>query len=353
MKFNIKKVAQLILFLGVGFILLYLVYHKYNAAFLEQCAIDGTPEEDCNLIEKVWTDMTGINVPWILMVFACFIMANISRAIRWAMLIEPLGKNVSVFNLFLANAVGYFANLGFPRIGELVRAGVVAKYEDIPVSKVVGTVAIDRIADLFAFGLCVMLSVFLEYKRIIGFIDHQGFILGEGQVWLKLLLFAAAGIVGLFVLRWLLRRFDHISIVARIKTFLKNILDGVKTIMHLKRPFWFIFHSFVIWIMFYLMTYVGFSAFTPTEHLGMRAGLTAFVFGALGFVVPSPGGMGTYHFFMTEALKIYGLEEADGFSFSNIMFFSVQIGCNVLLGIFSLILLPVYNSKKELVSDAR
>ena len=95
-----------------------------------------------------------------------------------------------------------------------------------------------------------------------------------------------------------------------------------------------------------IMTHFGMKAFDPTYHLGYDSSLVAFLFGAFGFVIPSPGGMGTYHFLIIEALKIYDISSVDGFSFANIMYFSIQIGANVLLGIIALIALPMIHRKK-------
>jgi len=109
----------------------------------------------------------------------------------------------------------------------------------------------------------------------------------------------------------------------------------------------FVFHSILIWFCYFAMTYVIFFAFKPTEHLGPVAGLVVFVFGTLGIVFPSPGGMGSYHFLVEEGLTLYGVGEADAFSFANIMFFSVQLFCNVLFGILALIILPIYNKTEK------
>ena len=77
--------------------------------------------------------------------------------------------------------------------------------------------------------------------------------------------------------------------------------------------------------MYYMMTYLCFFAFAPTAHLAPIAALTVFVFGTFGIVIPSPGGMGTYHVLATAALVIHGVNSNDAFSFANIMFFSIQI----------------------------
>ena len=93
------------------------------------------------------------------------------------------------------------------------------------------------------------------------------------------------------------------------------------------------------------MTYLCFFAFAPTANLGMTAGLVVFVFGTMGMIIPTPGGMGSYHFLIGEGLKIYGISDADGFSFANIIFFSIQIFCNIGFGLIALLVLPWINKK--------
>jgi len=73
------------------------------------------------------------------------------------------------------------------------------------------------------------------------------------------------------------------------------------------------------------------------------AALLVFVFGSFGIIIPSPGGMGTYHAMAMAALAIYGIKGDDAFSYANIMFFNVQIVTTIIFGILSLILLPLIN----------
>jgi hypothetical protein len=75
----------------------------------------------------------------------------------------------------------------------------------------------------------------------------------------------------------------------------------------------------------------------------MVAALMVFVFATWGVVVPSPGGMGSYHFMVQTALALYGVSHADGFSYANIFFFLIQLGGNILMGMAALLLLPIIN----------
>lgn len=331
--------------MSVGVGLLYLVFRINDAKFQEQCIQDGIAPEDCNLIEKLITDFQTIDLGWMFVVFLCFLGSNISRAIRWRMLIEPLGKKPSIINLFLAVMVSYLANMGFPRIGEIVRAGLVAKYEDLPVEKVIGTVVLDRLADLIIFILLFVVLIFIQTDNIMNFLADYGFSLSGSGLALQLGIMGVIGATGIYVLYKIATSTSSNSLVQRIQKIILGFWDGIKTIAEIKQVGWFIFHSLLIWVMFFCMTYFGFKTFGATEHLGLEAGLTAFVFGALGFVIPSPGGMGTYHILMEQALTIYGVASADGFSFANILFFSIQFGCNALFGFIGLILLPILNKK--------
>ena len=105
--------------------------------------------------------------------------------------------------------------------------------------------------------------------------------------------------------------------------------------------------------MYFVMTYLCFFAFEPTAYLVPIVGLIVFVFGGWGVVIPSPGGMGTYHFLAQTALSMYGISGEDGFSWANISFFSIQLGCNISIGILALLLLPWLNKDYKPVSKGK
>ena len=99
--------------------------------------------------------------------------------------------------------------------------------------------------------------------------------------------------------------------------------------------------------MYLMMNYAMLKSFEPSAHLGLEAGLVVFVLGSLGILIPSPGGMGTYHYLVGIALSIYSISGDDGFSFANIAFFSINIFGNILFGLLGLIMLPLINRHYE------
>ncbi|MCB0618990.1 MAG: flippase-like domain-containing protein [Saprospiraceae bacterium] len=346
MKKTLANLLKILVFFGVGFGILYLVYQNQDAAWQEQCALDGVPAEDCSLIGKILSDFRSANYFWLLMVLLVFVISNVSRTIRWHMLVRPLGYRPKSWNGFFTIMLGYFANLGFPRIGEVIRAGTFARYEGIAVEKVMGTVVVDRIADVLSMLLVMGLAFALQFGQVMQFVqsfdkDDGG---GSSGLGFWLLVLAGAGLVGLGVLFIFRRRLEGLALYRRVVEVLRGFGQGIQTIRKLDRPWLFLFHSVNIWLMYYLMTFLGFLSFEPTADLGPMAALLIFVVGALGIVIPSPGGMGTYHLLVTTALVLfYAVPEADAFSFANILFFSVQIGCNILLGLVALVVLPLIN----------
>lgn len=344
MKKIVIQVLKFLLFLGVGVAILWLLYRSQNAAYQEDCTLKGIDLAECNLFQKVLDDFGRVNYWWILGVFIAYTLSNISRAIRWGMLLRPLGYNPRLSNSFVIIIIAYFANLGLPRLGEIVRAGLMARYERIAVEKVFGTIIVDRIVDVISILVLGAIALFFEMDMIVAFVEkHIDLNNRFGGIGNFLLLLAGGfGLVAGII--WGFRKQLSKTIVfQKITAILKGFWQGIQSIRRLERPWIFILHSINVWGMFFVMSYLLIRSFPPTAHLPMSAALVVFVFGALGVAVPSPGGMGTYHLMVQLGLGLYGISGEDGFSWANISFFSVQLGVNVFGGLLCLLILPYLN----------
>lgn len=341
MKNSLINFFKFLLFLGFGLAILYFVFQKQQAAYLEECALNGTPLTDCSLIEKIITDFKSANYGWIAVVYLCYMISNISRSLRWKMLIKPLGRNARFTNLFAAVMLGYFGNLGLPRLGEVMRSVAVSKYEKIPVERVIGTVIVERLMDVLFLLICIGLCLLIEFDTIITYLQKWQEGKDGGN---SLLIFGAVGGVLILMVGWLFRQKIMASaLFKKIFNVVKGFGEGMLSVRKLDNPIGFWLHSINIWFMYFLMTYFCFFAFGPTADLAPKVALMAFVVGALAIAVPSPGGMGTYHIFIINLLALYGVSEPDSFSFANILFFSVQLGINVVVGLIALLIIPRMN----------
>ena len=354
MKNKIINFLKFLVFLSIGLTILYLVYRNQNIAYQEECLLRGIPEADCSLLKKVINDFKGVNYWWILTVLIAFTISNISRAVRWGMLLKPLGHPPRLVNTFFTTIIMYFANLGLPRVGEVVRAGALSRYERYAVEKVMGTIVVERIFDVISILIVSALAILLEYETIWSFFNENVNVEERTGGLGNLLLIAGGAGMGVLGLAYIFRKqLKKTKFFKKVITIARGFWEGLLTIRKLDQPWWFLFHSVNIWFMYFVMTYLCFFAFEPTAHLGPIVGLIVFVFGGWGVVIPSPGGMGTYHFLAQTALSMYGISGEDGFSWANISFFSIQLGCNISIGILALLLLPWLNKDYKPVSKGK
>ncbi|MFT6333741.1 MAG: hypothetical protein ACI86M_000998 [Saprospiraceae bacterium] len=342
---TLKSILKILMFLSIGVSILYIVYRKNNAKFIEDCLINGTPLSDCNLIDKILTDVGTANFTWIFIALGFYIWSNVARSIRWRMLIEPLGKMPRFANTLSTVLITHLVNLGIPRSGEFVRAGLLAKYEDLEAEKVMGTIVTSRIIDVLCLLVTIGITLILSFDNFAGYFQDSDLMGGKLSSLfspLNIGILAIGSVIGLAAL-W---KYRKVILATKIGNKVWNILlgfwEGILTIKDLRSPSRFIFHTVTIWVCYYLMTYLMFFSFAPTADMAPVAGLVVFVFGTLGVVIPSPGGMGTYQFLISEALVLYAIPSTEAFSFANIMFFSVQL-CNIALGLIAFILLPIIN----------
>lgn len=325
--------------------IMYWVYVSQNKAFQAQCALDGIPSGECNLLDKLINDFKSVNIFWAFVTVACFQLSNIVRSIRWKMIFEPMGYTIKFSNAFWTIMIGYLANLGLSRAGEVVRAASLAKFEHIRLDKVIGTVALDRILDLLTMGVVVILAFTLQYQEIYNYLaenmkdfDFSAFL--RGTIFQSF----AFGILLLVLLLVIFNRQVRKSVIyIKIIDFVKGFYEGIRVIKRIKQPLVFILLSLSIWLLYFLMTYFAFFSFEPTSGLGMKAALLVFVFGSFGILIPSPGGMGTYHALVVAALAVYGIQGGDAFSYANIVFFFVQILTTITFGIMGIIFMRLDN----------
>jgi uncharacterized membrane protein YbhN (UPF0104 family) len=345
-------------FLAVGFSILYFVFDNQSTAYAAECACK---EGGCiydSLFDKIANDFKGASPFWLLMICLAFMVSNISRALRWNQLIEPLGYTPKTFNSFFATMVGYMINLALPRAGEIAKPAMLTKYEKIPLDKLFGTIVVDRVFDVLMLLIVTTITFLTQFNHLYDFLFGEGtpkatcVVTNNAEAsnipWL--LLFQIALGLGLLILLIIFIKWNVIKktkIAQKIIELIKNFIAGMQTVFKLKNPAMFFVHTLIIWSMYYLMMYLCFFAYAPTAHLSPLAALLAFTFGTFGMVIPSPGGMGTYQIAVTAALVIYGVAEADAFAFSNIIFFTITLFCNIAFGLLAYLLVPIYNRGYE------
>lgn len=344
----IKKLIQFVVFLGLGLGILYWVFIHQEKSYFAYCAQNGIAAENCSLWQKLWNDMLGVHWIYVILIFISFYLSNYFRALRWLMIFEPLGYHPKKINSVGTILVSYFANLGLPRSGEFIRAALISRYEKIPLDKSLGTVFIDRVLDLIAMTLIILFTILTQISAFKALYDTH---LSSVPVYQKLIL-PVLGLVSMVVIFLTRHQWKNFPLIRNIKHRVRGFYEGVSSIKKIKNRKLFILYTLMIWVWFYIMLFAALKSFDPTAHLSFSAALVVYVFGSLGMLIPTPGGIGSYHYLVILSLAYYNIHEVDAFSFANISFFMAQFATNLILGLSALFIMYYYNkSVKKTYSD--
>lgn len=331
MKKKILSLLKYILFLGGGLLLVWWQLHSMTA------------EQEIQFKDAFKSANYLLVIPVVIM----NLLSHLSRSMRWKLLMEPLGYNPSLKNVFGATMVGYFANSAVPRLGEVLKCTLLAKYEKLPADKLIGTILIERTFDLITYIVFIFFTVIIQIDTVGSFVKNKLTIASAGLIpwWLKLLLFILFIFLIIIIVKRILRLFPNNKTLANIKHFLGGIAKGFAAIKNLKDRRAFIMHTVFIWSMYLLQIYLGFKAMDATADLNLKAACSVLSLSTLAMIL-TPGGIGSFPFFVMETLEIYGIASTQGNAFGWLIW-GVSTGIIIVAGLLSLVLLPYINKKKN------
>jgi glycosyltransferase 2 family protein len=283
------------------------------------------------------------------------LLSHFSRAIRWKILMEPLGYKPSTFNTFAAVMIGYLVNAGVPRLGEVVKCTLLSRYEKVRADKLVGTIVMERAVDMVSLGIVFLLALLFEGHVVGDFVRSligDFFLNKTGETsTTKILVVAGGCLLLMLLLYFLLKRFGHIDAVGKIKNVIKGILHGLLSIRHIKHKGWFFFHSVLIWTLYLASTTLGIIALQETAPLGLGGGLTTLAVGSVGMIV-TPGGIGAYPLLVSKLIGLYGIDETTIGNALGWLLWSVQTLIVIIGGLVMISLFSYFNKTKK-PSEAR
>lgn len=258
--------------------------------------------------DKVRDGFRDANYLWVGVGLAVALLSHWYRAVRWRLLIEAAGHKSNTWNLFCSIMVSYLVNQATGRLGEVTRATMTAKSEKIPLAVGFGTMVTDRVFDVIALGLLVLGVFVFQFKEIMSIMD-KAFANSDPTApedvfpWKWVLL--GVMVVGLLLVVLLWSRLMKIKLFAKGVQFAQDIWLSIRSVTKMKRPWYFILLTVLIWLCYILMTFLVFYALDETKDLSFVFAVTAFTMGGIGMVLPSPGGIGTYHFAIIMSFAAY------------------------------------------------
>lgn len=271
------------------------------------------------------------------------------RAFRWKLLMQSLGYNPSTANAFFAVLIGYMTNQAVPRLGEVVKCTMLARYEKIPVDKLIGTIILERIIDaitlLLIFGITLIIQPDI-YSDLTEAIFNAKPDPAQKSISSALVMIIAAAVIISLIAVWMIRKKKNFKDLGELfKKISRRIWEGISAIQHLKKRKQFIFLTIFLWTLYLLAGYLGFMAFRDTQQYGIREAFAILSAGSIGMVV-TPGGIGAYSYLVEKTMIIYGLNQGIATAFGLILWVA-QTSVILLGGLFSFVAMPFYNKRKN------
>jgi len=207
---------------------------------------------------QFWETLREANYWWLLPGIGMYFLAVWVRAWRWHYLLRPI-KVIPTRTMFPIVAIGYMGNNIYPaRAGEVLRAVVLKRNEDVPISASLATIIVERVFD----GVVMLAFVFINLAELTRLTDGSGVIgnisiqdiaiLGSGAFFSALLVFLLAAmfpertekIVNLLVRRLVPERFRE-----KVLGVAGRFLGGLESLRSPREALMVFLTSVVIWLL--------------------------------------------------------------------------------------------------------
>jgi uncharacterized protein (TIRG00374 family) len=317
---SLIQAAKVIAFLAAGILLLWIAFRTVD-------------------FESLRESLIGASYEWLIVSVLFGLIAYLSRARRWVILINPLGHNPGFWNTFHSMMTGYLANLVLPRIGEITRCVTLGKKENIPVDQLIGTVVLERTIDLLSIIVITFGVFFTSGSKIREYLNEAVMnplrekvisAFGSASVLWGILIFLS--VLSLFLLFRYKKKLRKTRFFSKIFNIARGVVNGFQTILKLKRGWEFVFHTLLIWFSYAMMTWVVVFSLESTSYLSFGNSLFILVIGSIAMSAPVQGGMGAFHYFVSRGIAfVEGVSIEDASAYA-ILTHESQLLLGLLLG---------------------
>ncbi len=299
-------------------------------------------------LSELWMHIGEMSYGWLIPFSVVLFLSYLFRALRWGLLMEHEGRYVSKRTLMAGVMFGHVVNYGVPRLGEISRSMLVAQSQKTSNSTILGTVVLERVIDLLVIaGMMFLVIVFIvadrqTFRNLFG---EQAIDLLDDAMQPLVIIGILIALVIMFFLIWKL--FSYIferkkqndaegkesSTLFRI---IHSFTDGLAAIRHLRRWPLFLTYTMLLWLCYLMMSYIPFYAFGMVEayDLGIISAFAVMTISTIGVILPSPGAVGTYHWFVKHSLVVlYAVPAVNGLAFAFVTHAAVMF--------FTLLMTPV------------
>ncbi len=249
------------------------------------------------------------NYPWIALTLVAGVAANVLRSLRWRMLLRAAGIEVSVRTAVELVFISYLINSVTPRLGELTRSLLVRKGNAQDTTRALGTVVVEKVADVGCLVLVIGLAVALRWQKTVALVHSltDGLSLALPSYSLFLIIGCAVCLlVGVSLPLW-----------KHVQRFALNLWQGISAIARLRSPLSFATLCLGIWACNFLQLFLLVPCFDALDGIGAADMLHVFAAASVGVLLPTPAGAGPWHYAIVKTMTgVYGVGKAAAKSFA-------------------------------------
>lgn len=291
--------------------------------------------------DSFWSNLQLVNYHWIYFSILISVLAYVTRAYRWNLMLNSLGFTTSLYKSTLVIIISYLANVALPRAGEFLRSGLIKKTDDIPVNVSFGTVIAERVVDLMTLLVLISFALIFEFDILWTFLETTLAI----DFRVLVIIIIGGVVVGIASMIFILSLLKKGSF-PKLNAFLDGLKEGLISVAKVKKPVPFLLSTVVLWVIYYLMSYTIIFSLETTAHLSATAGLLLLVVGGIAISLPVQSGFGTYHAMIAGLLVVYSIEETTGLFLATLLHTS-QIVAVTVFGLISLFLIFLLKKNKD------
>jgi len=283
----------------------------------------------------LWQTLQRINLWWLVPGLAIYFGGMVVRAWRWQYLLKPL-KKVSIGNLFQIIMIGYMGNNVFPlRMGEVLRAVVLKRRDDVSISGCLATIVVEKIFDavvvvgfvLLNLGQLARLPGGLSLSQVSGLATWAVVIFLVGlAVFVAIAMFPKPA---QFLLHGIINKIIPERWREPVSRITDKFLDGLMSLRSPKDALMILLTSILVWLMetgLYWSVGRAVNLDLSFSQLMLLNGVVNMVL----LIPAAPGGLGTFDAAGRAVLEAYGIPSEPALGYTLILRIAIWVPITLL-----------------------
>lgn len=300
-----SKIVKQVIAIGFGALFLWLAFRNADLA-------------------QIWSYARTVEPVYLVLLAVSCISSHLCRAWRWNIFLTPLtSRKISLFNSFTAIFMCYAVNLVIPRGGEVVRIVSISKSEGLPWGGVLPTMLIDRLLDIailcliFAVTIPVLPDIILAKWPAL---RAGGILMAIGSVGILVLLPKLSNLMHYFLSLSFVKKNLPEKILLAAEKLAEQFQEGTKSLSNPSTYPAVLLSTIVMWGLYFLNQWFLLAGFHLLDKISMLQQWIIFTVSSVGVLIPSPGGIGSFHYFVSQSMILTsGINNDLALAFATVM----------------------------------